>query len=231
MKESSLQQFVCNEKLYYNRERNNEKPQETKMTPSSAELFESYKKLLLSVKVLNKKIFFVLLLFAISTAMGFYTAQSNPEWTKEIVNILAENFVGLKGKSNSELWLDIFFNNVSVSAMIIALFFLFGFAPIAALLSNGTMIGVVVAYSIEKIGGDSVFLALIPHGLFEIPAFLIAAALSIHLSGKFLDYIRKVRKTFKKELVFAIRIFFLVIVPLLFIAAIIETFLTPILVF
>lgn len=200
-----------------------------KYTPT--ELFEKYKELFCSMKVFRGKLLFVLSFFAITFFMGFYTAKTNPEWTKEIVKLLMDSFAGLDTKSNSELWMYIFFNNISISTVIVVLFFLFGLAPIVALLSNGTMIGVVVAYSIEKLGGDNVFLAIVPHGIFELPAFFIAAALSLHLSSKFFAYLKKEKRTFKKDLLFAIKILFFIVAPLLFVAAIIETFITPKLIF
>ncbi len=199
-----------------------------KKTPT--ELFESYKRILKSMNVFTRRFVFVVSIFFFSVALGFYTAQTSTIWTEDVVNLLAQNYTDLLGKSSTELCLYIFFNNISVSLMIIALFFLFGIAPISALLSNGVMIGVVISYSLSKIGIASVFLALVPHGIFEIPAFFIATALSLHLSGRFVDYLHKKRKTFKKDISFALRIIMFVIIPLLFVAAIIETFLTPFLV-
>lgn len=200
-----------------------------KKTPN--EIFEEYKKILKSIDIFTNRLVFVTLLFFFSTFVGFYTAQTNPIWTQDVVKLLSENFTGLLDKSNFELCLHIFFNNLSVSVMIISLFFLFGIAPVAALLSNGVMIGVVISYSLTKLSGASIFLALIPHGIFEIPAFFLAAGLSLHLSSRFLDYLRKKRRTFKKDIQFALRIILFIITPLLLIASIIETFLTPILVF
>jgi stage II sporulation protein M len=197
--------------------------------PTPTEIFESYKKILLSMKVLTGRIVFVSLLFFISALLGFFVANSNLAWTKEFVEALAENFVGLMGKSNSVLLFYIFINNLSVSLMLLLLFFLFGIAPILALLSNGLTIGILVAYSIDKIGLDNVFLAIAPHGIFEIPAFLIAATLSLHLSKKFFIFLRKQNSDFKQDFLFATKIMFLVVTPLLLIAAIIETFVTPLL--
>lgn len=200
-----------------------------KYTPT--ELFEKYKKLLSSMKVFRRKILFITIFFAITFFIGFYTAKNNPEWTEEMMKIIIDNFAGLATKSNSELWMYLFFNNLSISVAIVAFFFLFGFAPIIVVLSNGMMIGVVIAHSIEKLGGDNVFLAIVPHGIFELPAFFIAAALSLHLSNQFFSYLKKEKKTFKKDLLFAIRILFFVVAPLLFVAAIVETFITPQLIF
>ena len=55
---------------------------------------------------------------------------------------------------------------------------------------------------------------LLPHGIFEIPAILISTSLGIRLGTDF--------KNFKKNLKSAIRVFLLIIVPLLVIAGIIE---------
>lgn len=193
------------------------------------EIFESYKKILLSMKILTGRIVFVSLLFFISGVFGFFVADSNLVWTKEFIDALAENFMSLMEKDSSVLWFYIFVNNLSVSLMLLVFFFLFGIAPILALLSNGLTIGILVAYSISRIGLDNVFLAIVPHGILEIPAFLIAAALSLYLSKKFFLFLRKKRAQFRQDLLFAIKIMLFVVTPLLLVAAIIETFVTPLL--
>lgn len=194
-----------------------------------AEILESYKKLLLSMNVLTGRIVFVTLLFFISAIFGFFVANSNLVWTEEFVDALAESFAGLMEKDHSVLWFYIFTNNLSVSLMLLVFFFLFGIAPILALLSNGLTIGILVAYSISRIGLANVFLAIAPHGILEIPAFLIAAALSLYLSKKFFLFLRKKRSDFRQDLLFATKIMLFVVTPLLLIAAIIETFVTPLL--
>ncbi len=199
------------------------------MKLSATKTFESYKKLLFSMKVLFGKFIFVFLLFFVTLGIGFFVAQSNIDWTEEFVAQMAENFVGLSEKSSSTLWFYIFIHNLSISLMVVALFFLLGIAPILTLSSNGLAVGVIVAYSITKLSASEVFLAIIPHGIFEIPAFLIATSLSLYLSKQFLLFFKKPRRKFKQDLFFALKIMLFVVTPLLLVASIIETFITPLL--
>ncbi len=73
-----------------------------------------------------------------------------------------------------------------------------------------------------------VLLAIIPHGVLEIPAVLIASSYGVWLGLKF--YRAMLGKgEFKPYLKKALIVYFKIVVPLLFIAAFIETFITPVL--
>lgn len=200
-----------------------------KMKLSPTEIFESYKKLLFSTKIFSKEFIFVFLLFFLFTGMGVFIAKSNPEWTEEFVTTVAESFIELAQKNNMAIWFYIFSHNLFISITLIAFFFFLGVVPILALSLNGLTIGIIIAHSASRLNISDVFLAIIPHGLFEIPAFLIAAALSLYLSRKFLFLFGKKKHKFKKDFFFAIKIALFVITPLLLLASIIETFITPLL--
>ncbi len=199
------------------------------MKLSPTEIFESYKKLLFSTKIFSKEFIFVFLLFFLFTGMGVFIAKSNPEWTEEFVTTVAESFIELAQKNNMAIWFYIFSHNLFISITLIAFFFFLGVVPILALSLNGLTIGIIIAHSASRLNISDVFLAIIPHGLFEIPAFLIAAALSLYLSRKFLFLFGKKKHKFKKDFFFAIKIALFVITPLLLLASIIETFITPLL--
>lgn len=73
----------------------------------------------------------------------------------------------------------IFFNNVIKSIIVMYLGVLMGIVPIVFLAINGMMIGYLVSKAAEHGGGELFTLivkGLLPHGIIEIPAIIIACA-------------------------------------------------------
>ena len=101
---------------------------------------------------------------------------------------------------------------------------LFGIIPILTIGSNGFLLG--VAYrQVAEIGGYSkAALKVLPHGVFEIPALLIAASNGLWLG---VTVIRRMRCKESTPLRFhighAFRRYLAVVFPLLIVAAAIET--------
>ncbi|BBH24036.1 hypothetical protein Back11_53810 [Paenibacillus baekrokdamisoli] len=75
--------------------------------------------------------------------------------------------------------LFIFFNNAIKSILVMYLGIFFGIVPIIFLAINGMMIGYLISKAYEQ-GGDVLFTlivkGLLPHGILEIPAIIIACA-------------------------------------------------------
>lgn len=90
---------------------------------------------------------------------------------------------------------------------------LLGILPFLALVVNGYVLGFVANQAIA-IDGIFVLWRLLPHGIFEIPAILISTALGIRLGTDL--------KNIKKNFISSIRIFLLIVIPLLVIAGLIE---------
>lgn len=149
-----------------------------------------------------------------------------------------------------ERLLLIFLNNLRVSLFGI----LFGlipflFLPLLGVFANGVSMGVVTSISYLK-GFNVLFvllLGLVPHGIFEIPAMLYSWSLGVYLilqiSKKILHAVsmepvylfskNNLGRKYEKLFPLFIRIFRTwigVILPLLLVAAMIETFVTPVLV-
>ena len=73
--------------------------------------------------------------------------------------------------------------NVQVSLIAIGAGFFHKFFPKAIIFFNGLLIGIVI-YALSLIGRVFETLLLIPHGIFEIPAIILATAFGISLSTK-----------------------------------------------
>ncbi len=75
--------------------------------------------------------------------------------------------------------LFIFFNNALKSILVMYLGMLFGIVPIVFLAINGMMLGYLISKAAEQGGGELFTLivkGLLPHGIIEIPAIIIACA-------------------------------------------------------
>lgn len=117
---------------------------------------------------------------------------------------------------------------ISILTGVIPFFFL----PVFSLLLNAGMIGVV--FGAMPITSSSVLflmMGLVPHGIFEITALLLSLTLGVYLCKEMcLRVIGKKREISNTQMIFHIvRIYLLVIVPLMIIAGFIETYITPLL--
>lgn len=199
------------------------------------------------------KIFiFVIIIFVLTAFFCHVFLVNHPDQAKKIAADLAKSFLKKfpKEAAGLRLCFAIFLNNLRVTFLCI----LFGlipflFLPILGTFVNGFMIGVVTSLSYLK-GFKTVpvlLLSIVPHGIFEVPAVLYASSLGIYLS---LQVSKKILFIYRShgEPLFTLfakpqypgdteplcllfkRIFKTlvgVIIPLLFLAAIIETFVTP----
>jgi uncharacterized membrane protein SpoIIM required for sporulation len=110
----------------------------------------------------------------------------------------------------------IFLNNAFTCFLDIILGPLLGIFPLFSVILNGGLIG---WFAQEE--GFIIFLAIVPHGMFEIPAFLISASIGLKLGREVLK--RKEERHLKDELRKALRVYLILILLLLLIAAFIES--------
>ena len=124
----------------------------------------------------------------------------------------------------------LFGNNVRAAAVSV----LYGFIPFLyltalALGMNAIILGIFAAYFVNT--GTSLlvyFAGILPHGVFELSALLIAFALGLLLCRRVTQYVRKNTKGMMKPLLCNIaRSFVMHVLPLLVMAAAVETYITP----
>ena len=171
----------------------------------------------------------IITLFLLATAAGYVSAYFNPDIIDELMGQFEETYGWIAEESPIMIMLFIFANNTlnSFIAMLLGVFF--GIWPVIFILVNGYFIGVVVFSSVQEYGILVVLSALLPHGIVELPMIFISASIGLRLGVLAFQKIFNVKEKeirFKYELFSAIKFFVTVILPLLFIAAIIETFIT-----
>lgn len=130
-------------------------------------------------------------LFVIGIVAGVWLAVPLGQYLEKQLEQLSVVTEQLQQSNHVELsyFILIFFNNAIKSILIIYLGALLGILPVIFLVMNGMMIGFLV-YTRSTEGVDLVTLivkGLLPHGIIEIPAILIAAAYGLKFGKLVLD--------------------------------------------
>lgn len=141
---------------------------------------------------------------------------------------------GLVDENGSISLAALFGNNLQATLTATVMGFVpFVFLPVFSLALNGAVIGAVLALSgaMGMQTGQVVLLGLLPHGIFEIPAIMLGVAMGLYLCRKMNGTLRKRPGTPRIEAVLPhlCRVAVFGVVPLLAAAAVIETFVTPLL--
>ena len=129
------------------------------------------------------------------------------------------------------LALLIFANNAIKTLLVILFGMAFAIVPLAFVVVNGVAIGLVMQLSTQSRGAVNSFMAVVPHGIFELPGIVLGAGIGLMLGVKATRRLFR-RAEFKPryELSRALRFFANTIVPLLLIGALTEAYITALLV-
>lgn len=169
------------------------------------------------IKDSRRFIFWIIGIFFAFTLFGFLVPA--PEYISEQILLFIEELLSeTEGLSQLQLIQFIFFNNLQSSFFGMVLGVFFGIFPILAAVVNGYLLGFVSILSVNG-GGFSTLLSLLPHGIFEFPAIFLSFGLGLRLGA---SIFKKNSDEFKKNLKNSLKVFLLIIVPLLVIAGIIE---------
>lgn len=123
----------------------------------------------------------LLALMALAYLAGVALGLQAPEPLAELVfGAMRELVERILTADPLELALRIFLNNARV-ALIIALLSPLVVAPGLLVFANGVVLGIALTYAASKLGWPAALASVIPHGILEIPAFLLVAAASTSL--------------------------------------------------
>ncbi len=184
------------------------------------------------ITILRPYLIIITSLFAVSVLAGYLAGHFNPEIAEQMMGQFEESYGWIADESPLVIMLFIFANNTLNSFIAMLLGVVFGLWPILFILINGFFIGVVVFDATREISIFIILAALIPHGIIELPMIFISAAIGLRLGYlTFLKISKKMEISIQQELFQAVRFFIKLIIPLLFIAALIETFVTTAIIF
>jgi stage II sporulation protein M len=137
----------------------------------------------------------------------------------------------LEGLSPLEIMLLIFINNTI--AMFIAILFgiVLGIVPLLVLVLNGFIIGTIVRLLLVENGLPFIIAGLVPHGIIEIPLLLLSTSIGIRIGHEVLRALAGKPSDIKGVFIKGMKLFFYWMIPLIFVAALIETFITPVIMY
>lgn len=176
---------------------------------------------------LRKYLLIIVDIFIISLIIGLVISVKNPQVSENYLEMFKESFGWIKTLDPLAIMLLIFLNNALKSMLALVLGVGLGIIPILFVASNGIILGMLADTISRQQGTLFVVAALLPHGIIEVPMVLISAGIGLRLGHKMYPALIGMRTDIKMELREGMGFYMRVIVPLLFAAAAIETFATP----
>jgi stage II sporulation protein M len=164
------------------------------------------------------------LLGALATSFAPHIAQYFNQNVAEFVKLF-------RALPKLALAVAIFLNNMIKALLVTVGGLALGLFPVIFLLANGAALGFVLAASMQSHGVLNALLAIVPHGIFELPAILLATSMGLLLGRCAIEKLFGSSEiSISSELALALKFFARIVVPLLVIAALVEAFLTSILI-
>ena len=168
-----------------------------------------------------------LVIFGSGIVIGLMAVSHFPLLAQHFESSVVGFVKNFRGLSKLELAAAIFLNNTLKTVLAILLGSLFGIIPAVFLLGNGIALGVIFSLSAQTRGLWLSLLSIVPHGLLELPAVFLGTSIGLMVGSRVMkQFFRPPKTTIGSELVQGLRFFITVILPLLFIAALVEAFLT-----
>lgn len=174
--------------------------------------------------------FVVVAAFLLLTIFTTYLFGQNPEIAQNLMTTVVDKFQGIV-KDGEISFLTLLMNNLQASVLGILIGLIpFLFLPILGIFSNAAVLGLVFA-SIQTTAvpiWKIVVFGVLPHGVFELTAVFLCYAMGLcvcwNLTKKIIGYKR--HQDLKTLLQNCFRTTLLIVVPLLIVAAVIETYVT-----
>jgi len=177
-------------------------------------------------KFIRPYIYIVIFLFFGSLFIGYLTPY---QYQQEISKKILTYFSPLKSSTQPQVFIKIFLNNYISTLLTLLIGLLFGLGPIMFLIINGYVMGNLISFASTKVSIYKVCLAIIPHGIFEVPAVLIASSYGLWWG---LKQYRKYRykDSFNEIFALPLKRYLNLVVPLLLIGAFVEAYITPVII-
>ena len=179
---------------------------------------------------LRKYITAITTVFIISMVIGVIASIRNPDFSMNYFESFKDSFSWITELNPLAIMAVIFLNNAVKSLMAFVLGIGLGVIPVVFVAGNGMILGMVADIVFREKGVVFVLAALLPHGIIEIPMILLSAGMGLKLGQSMYLSLRGERTDLKNELKQGFGFFMKWVMPLLFLAAVIETFVTPLIV-
>lgn len=174
--------------------------------------------------------------FTVSFIAGILISAKYPEASEKVLEMMKVAYGGITALDPFGMMIAIFKNNLQSTFIALLLGLGFGIFPFAVAMLNGLVLGILVESFIKTKGAFFVLAAILPHGILELPIVLISIGIGFRLGhAVYLSFIRlktghellheleQLWYELKQGIIFYIKI----VVPLLLLAAVIESYITP----
>jgi stage II sporulation protein M len=172
-----------------------------------------------------------IIFFAVGIAFGLAVVLRFPQFADLFRASLTGFLRMFRGLPKPELAFAIFLNNTIKTLIAILLGTALGIVPALFLVANGVVLGFVLFLSAEGRGIWLSLMSILPHGIFELPAVFLGTSIGFMLGDRALKrLLGHIETRIGAELRRALSFFAAAIVPLLLLAALVEAFVTTLLV-
>jgi stage II sporulation protein M len=182
---------------------------------------------------LHKIRYFILAVAALmlfSFTIGAVFAMTMPGKAQQVMKLISVQFEGLKDQTAFGLMISLFLHNALICALMAILGLALGIITLLLIFDNGLMISLIGTVAAGRYGLPVTLAALLPHGIVEIPAMALSAAIGLYLGYCILLSLSGRRMSVTREIMDSARIFLAWILPMLLVAAFLESYVTTALV-
>ena len=184
----------------------------------------------MSNSALVNAIIITFLLFFATLTVGWVGTMQNPSVGENLMKLFEKEVAGQINVDNPfDMCGKLFINNLGACILLFLGGASFGILTIFIMSLNGIVIGAIMEIIHKDHSWVFIAAALLPHGIFEIPAFIISGALGILLAQSLISEWYGGADTAGEAQKLA-RIFVLYVLPLVVIAACVEAFITPVII-
>ncbi len=171
----------------------------------------------------RRLVLFAFLIFVISFISGLIIGINNTHlqilYDRKVGNIFIPYILSYK---------YIIINNLKVIIFLIVGAFTLGISTFLNLSLNGYILGIIVSIYFPILGIKRLTLLILPHGIFEIPAIIIAGAAGFKIPYEIIRYLAgKKEQPLTKEDIKEYLTLALISIILIVIAAFVEAYITP----
>ncbi len=190
----------------------------TKKKRKGFSLSEEYKDSWKYIKESKKFIYASIGIFFFFVFFAYFIPAPQFIYTK-IISFIQDLVKQTAGMSQMQLIQFIISNNLKSTLLVIVFGTILGIFPLISAIANGYMLGFVSLLSV-KADGFLTLWRILPHGIFELPAVFISLGLGLKM-GTFI-FQKKKLQSFRDYMIKSLKVFLLIIIPLLLVAGIIE---------
>jgi len=182
----------------------------------------------MSDSIITDAIIVTFLLFCTTLVVGWVGTAQNPAIGQDLLKVFEKDVAGeILGKNSFDIFERLFTNNLEACILLFLGGASFGILTIFIMSLNGIVIGAIMEIVHQDHSALFVAAAIVPHGIFEIPAFIISGALGILLAQSMIAEWYGTGDSAADAAQF-FRTFIVYVLPLVLTAAFVESFITPV---